>query len=113
MDKRRIIQAFADIGARATVQPLPWPDFAEADRPIEVRVARDGEGDYFDVRVHPHLPVTRVAATVYPHEQRLVLTLDSLGDTHRFACGRDGDAWYATPLDPVEALAAAPTAQPP
>lgn len=104
MDKQQIIQAFADIGARAAVQPMPWPDFADAERPVEVRVARDGGGDYFDVRVHPHVAITRVSAASRPDEPRLVLTVDSLGDATRFACGRDGDGWYATPLEPEGVL---------
>jgi hypothetical protein len=104
MDKQRIIQAFADIGAQATVQPMPWPDFAEALRPVDVTVGRDAIGDYFDVRIHPHVAVTNVTARVHPTEDCLVLTMQTLGDTFRFACGRDGDRLYATPLDVIRTL---------
>lgn len=102
MDQKRIIAAYGRIGARARVGPIPWPDYARAASPVEVRVAHDAEGPYFDVRVHPHTAVTRVETLLDPLEPCLVLQVDTLGDTHRVLCGRDGSGLYATPLEMVE-----------
>lgn len=104
MDRKQIIQAFAQIGARARVGPTPWPDYAHATSPVEVRVAHDGQGAYFDVRVHPHTAVTRVETFVDPREPSVLLQVETLGDTHRVRCGRDGDALIVTPLEMVEAV---------
>lgn len=94
--RQRIEAAFAARGLRAAVQPLGYPEYAETDDAVHVRIAADRLGEYLDVRYQPHLPV-QLAALLPSRDGQIVLVADDGVTTQRFVCGRSGGRYFVRP----------------
>jgi hypothetical protein len=93
MDTERLVEKFRRMGARLKV----GVDAAVAR--VRVDVGRDRRGEFFDVRVQPH--VAADAIDVRPRERHLLLAVREedrlgvpLGAGQRFLCGHDERAWF-------------------
>ncbi len=97
-------EAFAAVGARVRLSPIGL-DFRvrRGESGIEVAVARDDKGPFFDVRVNYTRVVALHVAEVDPKERYVILAADDWGDdveapARMFRCGLAPGGWYVEPF---------------
>ena len=95
---------FGRIGARVKVGEAA----ASAGR-AGVRVGRDEQGEYFDIRVAPGERVEYVVVDVRPGERHLLLMERGASGRRKFLCGRDESRWFVNAVSGRDARVASQT----
>ena len=104
MNAHLIERHFAKIGARAKVQA----DSKKAGGNVSIDVARDPEGEFFDIDVDRGSSLSVVDAQ--PNIRHLLLMSRQSDGIHKFLCGHDERHWFVAAVPEREAASSVSTA---
>lgn len=104
MNSNHIQSSFAKIGARVKVREIPsrWTQGDRSwinPRDYSLDIQRDGQGQFFELRVPTHLNETLDITVMQnePKQRHLLLLVQKAGDKpqlDRFLCGHDEREWF-------------------
>lgn len=96
MDVTVLQRQFARIGARARVRTVDGRWAVEA---VAIDIARDRDGELFDVQVPPRRSAELSVLHLEPARRHLLLmSRDGGSETHKFLCGHDERHWFVAAI---------------
>lgn len=102
---------FARMGARLKVQERATRDRRGGTANLSVDVQRDGQGEFFEIRVRPMVDVRLEVVDVQPAERHLLLLAEDGSRKLKFLCGHDERRWFVAAVPEQEGAATVRTAR--